>query len=234
MVAVFVGAEGCNFYPYSCERITIISYLVNIHAHDNQRILMQNPFVPLGLRVMVMIFVLCALAVGATIFERTKVVNDSPFNRQSVNLGPSSDDEAVCEQQPSTYMAFIVDSFAILYLFYITWDEYFSKPLGLRRSRDKMRLLFLDLVFIVFSAANLSLAFNTLLDAQWACFKSPASNQLNLQAAQSVCVKDADLCRRQQTLAGVLLIVLVAWLMTFAVSCLRYVHRFQALNRRAY
>ena len=185
---------------------------------------MQNAFVPLGLRVTVMVFVLAALGVGTTIFERTNSVNGSPSRRQGIDVIPGTDDQAVCEQQPSTYMAFIVDSVATLYLFYITWDEYFSKPLGLRRSRDKMRLLFLDLIFIVFSAANLSLAFSTLLDRQWACYQDSPYNSNNQQAAQSVCVNDADLCQRQQTLTGLLLIVLLTWLMTFAVSVLRWVY----------
>lgn len=181
---------------------------------------MQNPFVPLGLRLGVLIIVLCALAVGTTIYQRTRVLIGSS-GRLGVHVGPGTDSEAICEQQASTYLSFIVDSVAVLYLVYITWDEYFSKPLGLRRSRDKMRLLFLDLIFIVFSSANLSLAFRTLTDQQWACYQYTPVNQNNDKAAQSVCIQDGDLCRRQQTLAGLLLIVLVAWLATFAVSVLR-------------
>ena len=60
---------------------------------------------------------------------------------------------------PSTNMAIIVDAVAMVYLLYITYDEYTGKPLGLRPAKAKMRLIFLDLFFIVFDSANLSLAF---------------------------------------------------------------------------
>ena len=188
------------------------------------RTLMQNPFVPLGFRLMVLIFDLCALAVGVTIYRRTNNLENLPqlltgVSTQSTNHSP------VCEQQPSTYFVFILDSVAVIYLIYITWDEYFSRPLGLRRSRDKVRLLFLDLVFIVLCAANLSIAFNTLLDKQWACYETAPVNQNNEQAAESVCVQNGDLCRRQRALSGLLLIELALWLSTFGISVLRIVER---------
>ena len=182
---------------------------------------MRNPFVPLCLRLIVLMFVLSALANGVTIWRHTTSLNGSPTYRSGVDFGPDSDNSAVCEQQPSTYMAFITNAVAVLYLAYITWDEYFSKPLGLRRSRDKMRLLFLDLIFIVVGAATLSLAFNTLLNRQWACYQNSPQNQNNAAAAQSVCVKSEDLCRRQKALSGLLLVALFAWVLTFAVSISR-------------
>ena len=96
-------------------------------------------------------------------------------------------------------MAIIVDVVAMLYLLYITYDEYTGKPLGLRSAKSKMRLIFLDLFFIVFDSANLSLAFEAI--------------------GYGDCVQ--QICSRQKALASVLLIALIAWLLTFAISVLR-------------
>lgn len=182
---------------------------------------MNNSFVPLLLRFLIMVFVLASLAVAVTIFQRTHDLNNSPAQQAGTHMGPGTDSQAICQEQPSTYLAVIVGSIAVVYLLYITWDEFKSKPLGLRKSGDKIRLLFLDPVLFVFSAANLSIAFNTYLDRQWACYHNAPSNQNNQQAAQSVCVFNQDLCDRQKTLSGLLLIVLVFWMLTFAISVLR-------------
>ena len=90
-------------------------------------------------------------------------------------------------------MAIIVDAVAMVYLLYITYDEYTGKPLGLRPAKAKMRLIFLDLFFIVFDSANLSLAFATI-------------EKVNC---------DEEICSRHITLASVLLIALIAWLTPF-------------------
>lgn len=185
---------------------------------------MRNPLVPLMIRLIVLAFVLGGLALGVTIYRGSNALNVSPVVRSSTGGGPDGDEQYICEQQASTYMAFIVDTIAVLYLIYITYDEYTNKPLGLRRSRDKVRLLLLDLLFIVFSAANLSLAMNTLDDEQWACYSNPlgvGGDNDNSQVAESTCVKDNDLCHRQRALCGILVIALVAWVMTFAISILR-------------
>lgn len=107
-------------------------------------------------------------------------------------------------------MAIIVDSVALVYLVYITYDEYTGKPLGLRPAKAKLRLIFLDLFFIVFVSANLSLAFNALSDC-----KREAGKDKDSQVIPSICAQ-------QKALASVLLIELIAWLLTFAISVLRY------------
>lgn len=192
-----------------------------------QRVMMKNPFVPLLLRLTVIIFACVALGLGVQIYRESNALNQSPVERANTLTPPadSGNSSYICKQQPSTYMAFVVDSVAVIYLLYITYDEYFSKPLGLRSSRAKMRLLFLDLFFIIFSAANLSLAFDTLTDQQWSCYDgSPdESNTNNAEAARSVCVGNTTLCHRQRALCSVLVIAEIAWVMTFAISILRYV-----------
>ena len=103
-------------------------------------------------------------------------------------------------------MAIVVDVFAMIYTVYITVDEYISKPLGLRSVRAKLRLMFLDLLFIVLGAANLALAMEGISHGQG-------------------CGSDDSVktCHLQKALAGVLQIVLVAWLVTFAISLFRYI-----------
>ncbi|KAI9714243.1 MAG: hypothetical protein M1828_001174 [Chrysothrix sp. TS-e1954] len=189
--------------------------------------LMSNAFIPLLIRTIVLLFVAAALALGAWIYHESDKLNQDPTQRAGTSAPPRSNTDYVCQQQTSTYMAFIVDSCAIVYLTYITWDEYTSEPLGRRRGRDKMRLLYLDLLFIVFSSANLSLAFNTLTDQQWSCYGSGqnTSNNNNVAAATTTCVQSDSLCRRQGALCGVLICALSAWLITFAISVMRIVEK---------
>jgi hypothetical protein len=66
-------------------------------------------------------------------------------------------------------MAIVVDVVAIPYILYITWDEYTGKPLGLRSPKAKIRLVLLDLFFIIFESANLALAFAALTDNNGSC-----------------------------------------------------------------
>lgn len=114
-------------------------------------------------------------------------------------------------------MAIIFDSVALIYIFYITYDEYTGKPLGLRSAKAKMRLILLDMFFIVFNSANLSLAFDALTDVRWSCRES----QLHAVSPNNDGSANGGLCNRQRALSGVLLIALVAWLLTFAVSVFR-------------
>lgn len=149
--------------------------------------------VPLIIRMTVWFFSLIALALGGSIH---KLSNE--YNRP---------------QGPSTIMAIVVDAIALVYLVWITYDEYTGKPLGLRPAKAKMRLIFLDLIFIVFDSANLSLAFEALSNIAGSC-TSAQINQLYDPANEI-------LCGRQKALASVLLIALISWILTFAISVLR-------------
>ena len=145
-----------------------------------QRTILRNAMVPLMIRLNVWVFSAVALALAASIHRLTD---------QNRHLQPT----------PSTNMAIIVDAVAMVYLLYITYDEYTGKPLGLRPAKAKMRLIFLDLFFIVFDSANLSLAF------------------VAIQGEECPTV----ICKKQKALASVLLIALIAWLTTFSISVLR-------------
>ena len=156
-----------------------------------QNTILKNPVIPLVFRSIVWVFSLVALGLAGSIYHRTR------------NIG-------ILSNTPSTYMAIVVDAIALIYILYITYDEYTGKPLGLRSARAKMRLIFLDLIFIVFDSANLSLAYEGLITTS----SGVCSESLDQQA----------LCSRQKGLASVLLIALVAWLLTFSISVLRSVY----------
>ncbi|KAH1425514.1 hypothetical protein KXX64_006172 [Aspergillus fumigatus] len=114
-------------------------------------------------------------------------------------------------------MAIIVDAVALVYLIYITWDEYTAKPLGLRSPAAKARLILLDIFFIVFDSANLSIAFESLSTVSGACTLAEINQQISK--------KNNAICDRQIALACVLLVALLAWLITFSISVLRLVER---------
>jgi hypothetical protein len=155
--------------------------------------LLKSPVVPMILRLTVWCFSLSALALGGSIQR----IADGLHRPQG----------------PSALMAIIVDAVALVYLVYITFDEYTSKPLGLRSPSAKARLILLDLFFIVFDSANLSLAFDSLSEVTGSCKVAEVNHKLE--------PKNDAICTRQKALASVLLVELLAWLMTFALSVLR-------------
>lgn len=152
-----------------------------------QRIILRNAMIPLVIRATVLAFSAAAMSIAATLW--------------SFSASASS----------SVMMATIVDAVALVYLIGITYDEYNGKPLGLRSATAKMRLIFLDLFFIVFDSANLSLAFQAVSNSDLGCHD----------------------CDMLEALAAVLLIALVSWLMTFAISVLRYVHLIPLVSEKA-
>ncbi|KAF1968527.1 hypothetical protein BU23DRAFT_514540 [Bimuria novae-zelandiae CBS 107.79] len=165
-----------------------------------QKLLMNHAMVPLVVRLVVLIFSVLALALAGSIYHRT--------------------DTQTCQNNSSTWMAVIVDVVAIVYTMYITYDEYTSKPLGLRSHYAKMRLIFLDLAFIVFDSANLSLAFQALTDSRWAC-----QDGTSLSEDYTGCPYVKSICTRQKALTATLLIALIAWLTTFTISIMRLIER---------
>ncbi|OBA24287.1 hypothetical protein METBIDRAFT_16545, partial [Metschnikowia bicuspidata var. bicuspidata NRRL YB-4993] len=167
------------------------------------RIFVQNPFLPLLLRITILMFSACALALAVSIFVY--------LNRQYEGTS--------IEQQPSTIFAIVVQSFAIVYIVYIAYDEYSGKPLGLRNPLGKMKLIMLDLLFIMCSSANMSLTFDSLYDEKWVCKPDNSSTDSGLYPTVNF------LCRRQRALASFLLLVLALWVLTFTISIIRVVDR---------
>ncbi|KFY96677.1 hypothetical protein V500_02338 [Pseudogymnoascus sp. VKM F-4518 (FW-2643)] len=162
-----------------------------------QRIILMHPLVPLAFRLTVLATSTIALGLSSSIFHLTR---SSPF-----------------AQSPSGIMAIVVDVIALPYIGYITWDEYTGAPLGLREPKTKMRLVLLDLFFIIFESANLSLAFQAITDNDGACFMKTGD-----ETAHNI---DPNLCGQVKALAAILFVALVAWGLTFTVSILRLVQR---------
>ncbi|KAK9329717.1 hypothetical protein V1520DRAFT_342570 [Lipomyces starkeyi] len=165
--------------------------------------LLDNPYVPMTLRSGIFVLSVLALALAVSVFRQSSEYN-----------GPEP-----ITQQPSTIMAICVQSIAMVYLVYITYDEYSGKPLGLRNAKDKVKLIMLDLLFIIFSSANLSLSFNTLFDKQWLC--QPPS----VPGETDTTPYNGPICSRQRGLASFLFLVLLMWVMTFTISIFRVVER---------
>jgi len=171
-------------------------------------VLLNNPMVPLTLRATIFILSLLALGLAGSIFHLSRVYSFS--------------------QKPSTIMAIIVDAIALVYLIYITYDEYSGKPLGLRSPKAKIRLIMFDLLFIIFDSANLSLAFDTLYDTRGSCRSSETAGdftgQSKVDTSQTNRVVD-PICDRQRALSAFLFLALCAWVGTFAISIFRVVER---------
>ena len=156
--------------------------------------MLTHPLVPLVLRLVVLFTSLTALSLSSSIYH---------LSHSRGNQFP---------EEPSTVMAIVVDVIAVPYLCYITWDEYTGKPLGLRSPKAKIRLVLLDLFFVIFEAANLALAFEALTDSKGSCQDGDNGT------SSTVCAREKGLC-------GVLMISIVAWSLTFAVSIFRLVER---------
>jgi len=182
--------------------------------------ILRNPFIPLAFRLTVITFALVAIGLGVTIFKETgritRCVGEAPGSRDAACSALVGNSPVSYYRDPSALMAIIVDVIAVVYTGYITYDEYFSKPLGLRKARAKIRLVLLDLFFIVFQSANLSLSFESLTVDEGACAVGDGP---------ATFTRFNNVCNRQQALSAVLLVSLVAWLLTFSVSVLRLVER---------
>lgn len=161
-----------------------------------QRSILTHPLVPLAFRLTVLATSTIALGLSCSIFVLTRQTQFS--------------------QTASAVMAIIVDVIALPYIGYITWDEYTGKPLGLRPPAAKMRLVLLDLFFIIFESANLSLAFQAITDTDGSCVSGEGGG---------VAEVNGNLCAQEKALAGILFVALVAWSLTFGVSITRLVQR---------
>ncbi|KAH3671914.1 hypothetical protein OGAPHI_000100 [Ogataea philodendri] len=167
-------------------------------------IIMNNSYIPLFFRIFTLFLSCVALGLAARII----VLSNHLSNSDHVS------------QQPSSIMAVVVQSVAILYLFYISYDEFTSQPLGLRDPQAKLRLIMCELLFVIFSSANLALSFNSLYDSRWVC----TDNQMSSSSPSLL----GSICDRQRTLAAFLFIILVVWCITFTISIIRVV---QMVNR---
>lgn len=126
-------------------------------------------------------------------------------------------------QQPSPLMALIVQACAIVYLLCVTYDEFTSQPLGLRNPRAKIRLILLDLFFIIFSSANLSLCFESIFDSRWVCVVGLPGDPLY----------NSSMCKKVKALTAFIFVTLVVWCINFTISVFRVVHTVTYIGDKA-
>lgn len=192
--------------PFSRARYLVSEQSREVWKPKLTFILLNNPDVPLIFRAISFLLSVISLGMACNVYIKTH------------KAFPEAD------QQASTIMAICCQATALVYLIYITYDEYFGAPLGLRDAKSKMRLMMLDLLFIIFSAATLSLAFNTLYDSLWLCHDD-IDSILELSKSPLYLPYDAPICYRQRVLASFLFLTLVSWIVTFTISVFRLVER---------
>jgi len=158
--------------------------------------ILRNPYVPLVIRLMILTFAATALGI-------------------SVQLRHDLKSSAHLVEDDSSLMAVIVDAVAIPYICAVTYDEYKAKPIGLRSTNAKLRIILLDLGFIVFESVNVGLVFMAVGGPDQGCDKLANDGSSYF----------ANVCGRTQALAGVLVVALFAWLSAFIISILRLVER---------
>jgi hypothetical protein len=105
---------------------------------------LRHPLGPLACRLTVLSTSIIALALAARTFGLEMDGSPTP-------------------QRTQTVVAIVVDVVAIPYIGYITVDDYTGKPLGLRRATTRIRLILLDLFFIIFKSASTALGFEAML-----------------------------------------------------------------------
>ncbi|KAL2169794.1 hypothetical protein VTG60DRAFT_5612 [Thermothelomyces hinnuleus] len=151
------------------------------------RIILRHPLVPLAFRLTVLLTSIVALAISVRIFE---IEHRTDHDRSS--------------ELTQAIVAIVVDSVAIPYIGYMTWDEYTGKPLGLRAANQKIGLVLMDLFFIIFKSASTALAFEALVYHN---------------------AGDRETRQYSQALAAFQMIGLIAWSFTLSVSVFRLVQK---------
>ena len=149
-------------------------------------LILRHPLVPLAFRLIVLLTSIMALALSARIFQI-----------ESLERETSS-------EITQSIVAIVVDTVAIPYIGYMTWDEYTGKPLGLRPAAQKVSLVLMDLFFIIFKSSSTTLAFEALVYHN---------------------AGDVPVRQYSQALAAFQTVSLISWSLTFAVNVFRLVQK---------
>lgn len=161
---------------------------------------LRHPIAPLIFRLTVLITTLSALVVAVNMFKREK----DPLITTTYETSQST-------------IAIIIDSVAIPYIVYMTWDEYTGKPLGLRQPGQKVSLTLLDVIFIAFKSASTALAFEALV----------------YHTGKSSTVEETTNKRLAQALAALMLVGLISWILNFTISVFRLAEKLGGLDDEA-
>lgn len=202
--AGYSGREGT--LPFSRTKYMMSQQTRQQWKPKLMQILLNNPYVPLTLRFINFVLSVVALGLACSIFVESRKASPE------------------INQQPSTIMALCCQTTALVYLVYITYDEYASKPLGLRDAKSKIRLIMLDLLFIIISSANLALAFNTLYDSLWLCQADDLDRDF-LASSPLFLPYNHTICSRQRGLVSFIFLSLISWVISFIISIFRLIER---------
>lgn len=173
--------------------------------------MLRHPITPLIFRLLVFVTSIAALAVSVNIYKKEKLVKDQDGTSATVQF----QNEQNRAEYNQAIVAIVVDAIALPYIIYMLWDEYTGKPLGLRPPVQKISLTLLDLFFIIFKSASTALAFEALISRV-------SSGALSQTTADADGVLAHNLAG---TLAALMLIGLVAWVVNFTISVFRLVER---------
>ncbi|XBW37454.1 hypothetical protein QEN19_003035 [Hanseniaspora menglaensis] len=185
-----------------------------------EKTLFQNRYVPFLCRLFIVILCLIALSLAVRIYLNSRAAY---YGHELSDTSSLPLKKYTVGQQPSTIMAITVNSIAVLFELYVAIDEFKGEPLGLRHPLDKLRLILLDLLFIIFSSANLALAFGSIFDDDWVCIGSVPSSKSS--------PKLNYICRKQRTLSSFLFVILFTWVLAFTISIVRVVNKASSTQR---
>lgn len=157
--------------------------------------LLSNAYVPLAFRLITLALTVITLGLGGNL------VKLGTYKGNSIS--------------PSPVMTVCVQSIAVFYILYTTYDEFTSQPLGLRNPTAKIRLILLDLLFIIFNSADLGLAYQELFDSSGICQST---------STEDLPITRGTICDRQRVLTAFLFLILVSWCVTFTIGVFRVVH----------
>ncbi|CAK7269289.1 hypothetical protein SEPCBS119000_003492 [Sporothrix epigloea] len=127
--------------------------------------LLHHPLGPLACRLTVLMTSIVALILAVTIFRHEKLGSLSGFGsggRSSSDIGSLQLADAQ-QERSQIIVAIVVDIVAVPYIGYITLDDYTGKPLGLRPTQERIRLILTDLFFIIFKSASTALGFEAMI-----------------------------------------------------------------------
>ncbi|CAK7564373.1 MAG: hypothetical protein SEPTF4163_002262 [Sporothrix epigloea] len=127
--------------------------------------LLHHPLGPLACRLTVLMTSIVALVLAVTIFRHEKLGSLSGLGKgdeSSNDIGSLQLADAQ-QERSQIIVAIVVDIVAVPYIGYITLDDYTGKPLGLRPTQERIRLILTDLFFIIFKSASTALGFEAMI-----------------------------------------------------------------------
>ncbi|RYP91820.1 hypothetical protein DL770_002076 [Monosporascus sp. CRB-9-2] len=167
---------------------------------------LRHPIAPLIFRLIVLISTLSALAVAV--------------NRYKTERNPNF---RAADETSQAKIAIIIDTIAVPYIMYMTWDEYTGKPLGLRPAAQKVSLTLLDLIFIAFKSASTALAFEALV---YHTGNSRPENPEDPEVRRA----EATNKRLAEALAALMLVGVISWILNFTISVFRVAEKLGGLD----